>query len=104
MLTLDRTIKDLVLEDFRTAAVFEKYGLDFCCGGGQPLADACRKNGIEPEALARDLESAVATPGARGENPANWTTSFLIHHIIQVHHVYVRDILPVIQQHADKVA
>jgi regulator of cell morphogenesis and NO signaling len=103
MQTENRTIRELVVEDFRTAAVFEKYGLDFCCGGGQPLSDACRKKGIAPEAVERDLESAVAGPGA-SENPAAWDTDTLIDHIVNVHHRYVRDILPVILQHSGKVA
>jgi regulator of cell morphogenesis and NO signaling len=104
MLTLDRTIKDFVTEDFRTAAVFEKYGMDFCCGGGVPLQEACRKNGIDPETVHRDLLAAVSTPADPSRDPATWDTARLVDHIVQVHHNYVRSILPVIQQHATKVA
>ncbi len=40
--TIDRTIGDIVAADFRTARVFEKYQIDFCCGGKVTLATACR--------------------------------------------------------------
>ena len=36
------TIGDIVATDFRTAGIFERFGIDFCCGGRRSLADACR--------------------------------------------------------------
>jgi regulator of cell morphogenesis and NO signaling len=104
MLTQDRTIKDFVTEDFRTAAVFEKYGMDFCCGGGVSLAEACRKNGVDPAVIEKDLAAAVSEPLDGSQNPADWSTARLVDHIVRVHHEYTRSILPVIQQHATKVA
>jgi regulator of cell morphogenesis and NO signaling len=34
-------IGEIVAEDFRTAAIFKKYGIDFCCKGGRTIEDAC---------------------------------------------------------------
>ena len=42
----DKTIGELVAEDYRAAAVFEKYGVDFCCGGQvllSALGGRCRR-------------------------------------------------------------
>lgn len=104
MPTLEKTVKDYVVEDFRSAGVFEKYGLDFCCGGGVPLTEACRKKGLDPEVVARELEAATRGPGEGGPNPAGWELDVLADHIEQTHHRYVREALPVVQQHAEKVA
>ena len=35
------TVGDIVAADFRTAGVFESFGIDFCCGGRRSLEDAC---------------------------------------------------------------
>jgi len=104
MTTTTETIRDFVTGDFRTAAVFDKYGLDFCCGGGLPLEDACRKKGLDLEAIRRDLAEVVATPSSGIDDPTRWDTGKLIDHIVGTHHAYVRGTLPTIVKHARKVA
>ncbi len=34
----EQEIGQFVAQDFRTAAVFSEYGIDFCCKGNRPLA------------------------------------------------------------------
>jgi len=41
------TIGAFVAEDYRIADVFEKYGIDFCCGGQATLAATCQENGLD---------------------------------------------------------
>ena len=43
-----KSVGEFVAADYRTAKVFEKYGIDFCCGGKVALSDACREKGIDP--------------------------------------------------------
>jgi len=63
-------VGDIVAGDYRTAAVFEKHGIDFCCGGSVTLAAACAEKAIDPAALARELEDVrahlPAPAGVRG--------------------------------------
>lgn len=40
--------------------VFRRHGLDCCCGGGLPIADAAERHGVELEALLDDLTRAGA--------------------------------------------
>lgn len=55
------TVGDIVSADFRTAAVFERHGIDFCCGGATTLAAASRRDGD------------VAQPRAEGRlTPKTW--------------------------------
>jgi iron-sulfur cluster repair protein YtfE (RIC family) len=46
MLTSDKTIGEIVADDYRTAKVFENHGIDFCCGGKVTLGAACTEKGI----------------------------------------------------------
>ena len=59
MLTQEKTIGDFVAEDFRTAEVFKKYHIDFCCKGGRTIAEACDKKNINPEDIYKDLENVA---------------------------------------------
>jgi regulator of cell morphogenesis and NO signaling len=104
MLTRTDTVRDFVVKDFRTAAVFEKHGLDFCCGGGLPLEDACRKKGLDADAVQRDLAAVMATKNDAGPGPESWELDALANHIVATHHAFVRESLPALIQHSEKVA
>src|SRR6476469_8150225 len=49
------TVGDIVAADFRTAAIFERFGIDFCCGGRRSLSDACRTAAADPDEVIRAL-------------------------------------------------
>jgi regulator of cell morphogenesis and NO signaling len=98
------TVGELVAEDYRTAKVFEKYGIDFCCGGTVALSTACREKGIDLAAVQRDLEEVKSTPLDRGQNYAAWELSFLADYIVNTHHAYLRENLGEIAAYAQKIA
>lgn len=100
----EKTVRDFVVEDFRTAAVFERHGLDFCCGGGAPLSAACRKLNIDESALRVELEAACAEPADTAPDPKGWELDALAEHIVATHHAFVREAMPPLLQHATKVA
>lgn len=100
----DRTIGEFVAEDYRTAAVFEKHGIDFCCGGKVTLSVACREKGLDPGMLLSEMDSARSTPLDRSRNYAAWDLSFLADYIVNTHHSYLNDNLAQIAAYAHKVA
>lgn len=101
----DRRVGELVTEDFRRAGVFKRYGIDFCCGGGISLQEACRRQGLDVEEVSRALVNAQQERGqAAGHRFSSWTPSFLIDYIVNEHHSFVRENLPVIGAFAAKVA
>lgn len=86
---------DLVSRDFRTAAIFDRLGIDFCCGGRRTLRQACETAGVPVETVIRDLgELPETTPAA--DDPRQWTIDCLVTHILTHHHAYVAGALPLI--------
>lgn len=104
MQTTDATIRDFVVRDFRAAAVFHRYGIDFCCGGGKTLGEVCRSKQLEESALLREISQACATDTNRPPQFADWEADALTRHIVVEHHGYVRSALPTIAAHARKLA
>lgn len=102
-ITEDRTIAEIVTENIKTADIFKKHGMDFCCGGGISLDKACSKYGVEYSILENEL-SAVDAEISRSYNYDSWELGFLIDHIINIHHSYVAESIPVLLQYAAKVA
>lgn len=100
----DRTVGELVAEDYRTAKVFEKYGIDFCCGGKVALAEACREKGVDPALVIREAEAVKNEPLERGQNYAAWELPFLSDYIVNTHHGYLNENTAQIAVYANKIA
>jgi len=100
----DKTIGELVAADYRTAKVFEKYGIDFCCGGKIPLSVACKEKGIDLAAIRREIVAAGSEPLERSQNYAAWGLPFLSDYIVNTHHAYLNENLSQIAVYANKIA
>jgi len=53
------TVNEIVAQYPETIAVFNRFGIDSCCGGGAPLADAARRDGADQDALLAALQEAI---------------------------------------------
>ena len=47
------------------ARVFERLGIDYCCGGKQSLAAACASKGLDAATVAVMLEAAAQASGPK---------------------------------------
>ena len=93
------SVSDIVSQDYRTAHVFRKYGIEYCCGGKFPLEMVCASHGLEADHLLTELKTAtrdVKLPSDPGYN--EWSTDFLIDYIINLHHRYIRDSIPSLEE------
>lgn len=93
----------LVADDFRTAEIFRKYKIDFCCGGGVSIAEACKKKAIPLEKVLQEL-TEIRREMNTSENYNAWSLHLLADYIVQTHHEYVKNKLPEISFYANKVA
>ncbi|MHC0445538.1 iron-sulfur cluster repair di-iron protein [Flavobacterium sp. 3-218] len=99
----NKTIGSFVAEDFRTAAVFSKYKIDFCCKGNRTVTEVCEKQNIDADAL---LENVLQV--AQSENNGNidfnsWPLDLLADYIEKTHHRYVEEKTNVILPFLDKL-
>ena len=92
------TVRDLVGRYPQTRPVFEKHGIDYCCGGGKPLADAARECGQGLPKLIDALKEALARPIGKAETAQrDWYAASLgelVCHIVDEHHAYMKTALP----------
>lgn len=100
----EKTIGEFVAEDYRTASVFEKHGIDFCCGGMLTLASVCRERGLDCPSLVKELEGAKAAPIDRSQNYNSWELPFLADYIINTHHAYLKENVESIAAYTGKIA
>ena len=84
--------------------MFERYGIDFCCGGRKPLALACAEKGLDPAAVLRSLLADDRDTAHDEFRAAEASTGELIDHVVAAHHVYLKLELPRLHALAVKVA
>jgi regulator of cell morphogenesis and NO signaling len=100
----NETVGDVVAQDYRAADVFEKYGIDFCCGGNISVAEACRQRGVNSQEVERDLAAALAEPREAGQDYDKWELPDLATHIEKTHHAYLKENTSSLQAYAEKIA
>lgn len=102
-LTESQTIAEIAASSLAAVRVFEKYGIDYCCGGKRPLTVVCAEKGYDAGSVQEELDAALT----QTEGPAqDWNTAplaELVGHIVSTHHQYLRQELPAIQTRLDKV-
>ncbi|MDP5106018.1 MAG: iron-sulfur cluster repair di-iron protein [Polaribacter sp.] len=87
----------------KTADVFKKHGIDFCCGGGISIEKACKKHNVSFEEMEKELLN-INNPTSNAYNYDAWKLDFLVDHIENIHHNYVTENTPLVLQYAAKVA
>ena len=100
---LNQPLAAIVTKNFRAAQVFEKYGLDFCCKGNRSLGAACEEKSIVTADILDELNLALATDKEENDY-LKMSTSELADYIVNVHHSYVNQNVPLILNYLFKVA
>ncbi len=103
MATPTQTVRDIATENPASVRVFERLGIDYCCGGRVPLAEACATKGLDLDEVVASLAEATpqSVPGA-----PDWmkeSLSRLAAHIVKTHHAYVTQEVPRLNGLAIKV-
>ena len=101
--TSETKVKDIALSNPAAKQILEDAGLDYCCGGGKSLHEACLHADVPAEEILNRLRenSKHVSP-----DEANWTLAplgDLTRHIRERHHRYVRDAIARVQLLLDKI-
>ena len=103
MTTTAQTVREIALEQPSSIRVFEEYGIDYCCGGRKPLAEACAAGNLEVDAVIAALELAAKAPTPIATDWSQASLESLTGHIVATHHAYVKRELPRLALLAQKV-
>lgn len=88
-----KTVREVAVENPAATRVFERFGVDYCCGGNQGLEQACQRAGVSLDEVIDSLEMEEETARA-AKQVHDWQSeplSDLIDHIKNTHHRYTRE-------------
>lgn len=104
MLDVNKTVREFAIEFPSAIRVFEKLRIDYCCGGNQPLKDACTQKGLQVDDVLQLLGQATKT-GTDSEltNSQSLPLANLITLIVEKHHAYTRKELEFLSELLERV-
>jgi len=98
------TVAEIAVQHPTTVSVFERFGIDYCCGGRKPLEQACNELQLSLEQVLEKLQEAEGE--LPGDDTPDWQSASLaklIQHIVRNHHAFVRQELPRLDVMSEKV-
>jgi regulator of cell morphogenesis and NO signaling len=103
-ITEKNNIGSLVANDYRLAAVFKKFNIDFCCNGNRTIGEASLKNNISSSLLIEELITQSETPAKSTIDYNSWPIDLLADYIEKKHHRYVTDKIPSIRTYLERIS
>jgi regulator of cell morphogenesis and NO signaling len=101
----ESTVGDVVARHPETLPVFERLGIDYCCGGGRRLDEAASASGLGWQDVSAQVGAAIAASAGSKTEPS-WADAHLtdlMGHIVARYHEKLRELLPMLSQMGDKV-
>jgi len=92
-ITPETQVREIACAQPSSVRVFEKAGIDYCCGGARKLSDVCAANNLPLDELLQRLAQAEAEAQTL-KNGEDWSLKplwVLMKHIVEKHHAYVRE-------------
>ncbi len=91
LLDVTKTVREFAIEIPNATRIFEKLKIDYCCGGNQPLQDACAQAGLEIDEVLGMLSQAEPVDGdAEVVDSQSLPLAELTRLIVEKHHIFTR--------------
>ena len=103
MFDAKKTVREIALEEPHSIRVFENFGIDYCCGGRKPLAEACIARNVSVDEVLTALDYAASSAAPQPIDWAQTPLRELIEQIVAKHHSYVKAELPRLAALAQRV-
>ena len=103
MINSETTVREVALQVPESTRLFESLRIDYCCGGNQPLGQACASAGIDVDDVMEMLADVGQSSEAGALDFQNASLPELITHILDTHHVFTKTEMERLQSLADKV-
>ncbi|MEO6901635.1 MAG: iron-sulfur cluster repair di-iron protein [Bacteroidia bacterium] len=99
----NQIIGELVAKDYRTASIFKKYGIDFCCKGNRTINEACEDKSINTKSILSDLKNIAQVQEGNTTDFKSWPLDLLADYVEKKHHRYVEQKILEIKPFLDKI-
>jgi regulator of cell morphogenesis and NO signaling len=104
IITEQTTIAEIASTVPSAVRIFQRHGIDFCCGGKRPIGEVCQEKGLSCNELVQLIQMSNAQPAPDARDWTQAPLTELVDHILTAYHAPLRDELPRLETMAAKVA
>ena len=98
-----QTVREIAQAQPSSISVFEQFGIEYCCGGGKPLGEACAAKDLDVQIVIAALDVASRYDHGPIKDWTKESLAALTEHIVRTHHAYCKEELPLLSGLAAKV-
>ena len=98
----EQIIGELVAQNYKTASVFKKFKIDFCCNGNRTISEACERKNLDAAVLINELNKTIINQ-EQNIDFNSWELDLLADYIEKTHHRYVVAKIEEIKPYLNKV-
>jgi regulator of cell morphogenesis and NO signaling len=98
----EQIIGELVAQNYKTASVFKKFKIDFCCNGNRTISEACERKKLDSSQLINELRNTIINV-EQNIDFNSWELDLLADYIEKTHHRYVLTKIEEIKPYLNKV-
>ena len=103
LINSESIIGKIVAENYKTAAVFKSYNIDFCCNGNRSIAAASKEKDIDEKVILQELSEVLNKKEDSDIDFKSWSIDLLADYIEKKHHRYVFAKIPEITAYLAKI-
>lgn len=99
-------VGDIVARFPQADEVFNRYRIDFCCGGERPLHEVIAEKGLNEREIMEQLYKRYEEREAQNDDRTDWrqaSSSEIIDHIVNNYHAHLFSELPQLSTYVTKV-
>jgi regulator of cell morphogenesis and NO signaling len=100
----DTPVGHIAAEHPAATRVFHRFGIDFCCAGGNSIEVACNARGVDPSTVLEAVREELRDSGTDDTNWSSVDLNVLIDHILTAYHKPLHAELPRLDAMTQKVA
>lgn len=98
----EMSVAEVAVEFPHALEVFNKYRIDYCCSGQRSFDEACNKAGATAGKVWEEITEYTEREGI-AINFKRWNPSLLVDYILDQHHTYVKEAIPMLYELLDKI-
>ncbi len=98
-----QNIGEIVANDYRTAPVFKKYNIDFCCNGNRSLETVCKEVNLDFNSVWSELQTCTKSDANNATDFQTWSIALLAEYVEKKHHKYVEKKIVEIKPYLTKI-
>ena len=100
----NKSIAEIVRENQNAGKVFDKYGIDYCCGGKLNFMEYCVKKNLDPILIINEISTDLDYKGQISfEEINNWHADLICDYIEKTHHRYLKEFFEILEAKIEKL-